>query len=517
MARSSEMDALGRASGGGAQALAWSTSRWVVSGWTAALALVLLVTAAVVGFLHEDAYILFIYSRHLAETGQITFDAVHGPTEGATDFLWMWLIAQGMRLGADPGFVAAGLNALGAGSLLSALYRVHAPARWQAGVVWLVPLVLVSPFLGAALGGFSVLFYVGLYAQVLVALLHRRIRAATVWSVLLCLTRPDAVVLTLGTLLPALYRFRFDRRVLVTFAGAVLVGANQKGLLVIDGPLPPGCMQTVWRDDARFVQTYWSSIPGRLIYSTFDWGIPVPWDESQVVYVWFDALLNYATAVGLDDPAGSEGDRPLRQLRPCQDRGHRERFRRGNHADAGRKRHRTAVTVVTGSHHRHDAFGAQVLERQLRLVGDDPKHRVRVPCCVRLGNPARQHHQVGDGAHAFVQNLVGLSNQVRHLQDRNPGQANQLSVRLELQADCYAGVWAHLSQLTRGWRLEAGDVEEALNAAAQIGDDTLQKAGRGYAVPDSFTHGTSAQRQTWLRRGIETGDPAACDTFSGAI
>lgn len=224
MARSSEMDALGRASGGGAQALAWSTSRWVVSGWTAALALALLVTAAVVGFLHEDAYILFVYSRHLAETGQITFDAVHGPTEGATDFLWMWLIAQGMRLGGDPGFVAAGLNALGAGSLLSALYRVHAPARWQAGVAWLVPLVLVSPFLGAALGGFSVLFYVGLYAQVLVALLHRRIRAATVWSVLLCLTRPDAVVLTLGTLLPALYRFRFDRRVLATFAGAVLVG-----------------------------------------------------------------------------------------------------------------------------------------------------------------------------------------------------------------------------------------------------------------------------------------------------
>lgn len=224
MARSSEMDALARASGGRAQALAWSTSRWAVSGLTAAVALALLVAAAVVGFLHEDAYILFIYSRHLAETGQITFDAVHGPAEGATDFLWMWLIAQGMRLGADPGFVAAGLNALGAASLLSALYRVHAPARWQSGVVWLVPLVLVSPFLGAALGGFSVLFYVGLYAQVLVALLHRRIRAAVVWSVLLCLTRPDAVVLTLGTLLPALYRFRFDRRVLATFAGAVLVG-----------------------------------------------------------------------------------------------------------------------------------------------------------------------------------------------------------------------------------------------------------------------------------------------------
>lgn len=226
MARSSEVGGAAHAAGEWGAWFSRPASRWAISGLTMSLALGMLLLAAVVGFLHEDAYILFIYSRHLAETGQISFDLVHGPAEGATDFLWMSLIALGVRLGVDPGFVAAGLNAMGAGALLSAMYRVHAPARWQEGLARLLPLVLLSPFMGAALGGFSVLFYVGLYAQVLVCLLHRRIRAAIGWSVLLCLTRPDAVVLSAGTLLPVLYRFRHERRVLFSFALAALVGGG---------------------------------------------------------------------------------------------------------------------------------------------------------------------------------------------------------------------------------------------------------------------------------------------------
>uniref|UniRef100_UPI0035131D96 neutral zinc metallopeptidase n=1 Tax=Aurantimonas coralicida TaxID=182270 RepID=UPI0035131D96 len=90
-----------------------------------------------------------------------------------------------------------------------------------------------------------------------------------------------------------------------------------------------------------------------------------------------------------------------------------------------------------------------------------------------------------------------------------------LSVRVELQADCYAGVWGHDTR--QAGYIEDGDIDEALNAARQIGDDTLQKRGQGTVVPDSFTHGTSEQRQTWFRRGFETGDFAACDTLDGAI
>jgi len=88
-----------------------------------------------------------------------------------------------------------------------------------------------------------------------------------------------------------------------------------------------------------------------------------------------------------------------------------------------------------------------------------------------------------------------------------------LSVLVELQADCYAGVWAHHSQQGKGW-LERGDVEEALNAAARIGDDTLQKASQGRVVPESFTHGSSQQRMTWFKRGMDGGDMRQCDTFN---
>jgi len=109
-----------------------------------------------------------------------------------------------------------------------------------------------------------------------------------------------------------------------------------------------------------------------------------------------------------------------------------------------------------------------------------------------------------------VQNLLGISGKVHDAQERNPDSANALSVRLELQADCFAGVWAARNRD----RLEAGDMESGLNAAHQIGDDTLQKEAGRNPNEASFTHGSSAQRMKWLRLGLESGDPRSCNTFS---
>lgn len=113
-----------------------------------------------------------------------------------------------------------------------------------------------------------------------------------------------------------------------------------------------------------------------------------------------------------------------------------------------------------------------------------------------------------------VQNELGLMREVNAVRARaSERQANALSVRVELQADCLSGVWAHHADRRFGI-LEAGDIEEALNAASRIGDDTLQRSAGRAVVPDSFTHGTSDQRVRWFRRGFETGDPGACDTFA---
>ena len=118
-------------------------------------------------------------------------------------------------------------------------------------------------------------------------------------------------------------------------------------------------------------------------------------------------------------------------------------------------------------------------------------------------------HEVGH----HVQTLLGTSQQVRAAQQgASETQANQLSVRLELQADCYAGVWAHHAHRARQV-LEAGDVEEGLGAAAAIGDDRLQQQTQGQVVPESFTHGSSRQRVEWFSRGLETGSLESCDTF----
>lgn len=139
---------------------------------------------------------------------------------------------------------------------------------------------------------------------------------------------------------------------------------------------------------------------------------------------------------------------------------------------------------------------------------EDLKTRYRAP-----GDFAQAYviaHEVGH----HVQTLLGISQQV-HQKRRvvSKTEANQLSVRMELQADCLAGIWAHHAHKARQI-LESGDVEEALGAASAIGDDRMQQRSRGYITPDSFTHGSSEQRVRWFKKGLQSGDPGICDTFS---
>ena len=117
-------------------------------------------------------------------------------------------------------------------------------------------------------------------------------------------------------------------------------------------------------------------------------------------------------------------------------------------------------------------------------------------------------HEIGH----HVQNLLGIERQVRQLQQQRPDQQNQLSVRMELQADCFAGIWGH--SLAQRGRLDRGDIEEGLRAASAIGDDALQKQATGRVQPETFTHGSSQQRVQWFTRGYETGDVDSCDTFN---
>jgi predicted metalloprotease len=118
-------------------------------------------------------------------------------------------------------------------------------------------------------------------------------------------------------------------------------------------------------------------------------------------------------------------------------------------------------------------------------------------------------HELGH----HVQNLLGRTRLVHDAPESSQDGPRGLSVRLELQADCYAGIWANRANAEHQI-LEAGDIEEGLNAAAAVGDDRLQMRSRGYVVPESFTHGSSQQRQQWFKRGLQTGDVAACDTFA---
>ena len=118
-------------------------------------------------------------------------------------------------------------------------------------------------------------------------------------------------------------------------------------------------------------------------------------------------------------------------------------------------------------------------------------------------------HELGH----HVQHLLGIEQRVRQLQESRPGSANQMSVALELQADCFAGVWGNSTSQRR--LLESGDVDEALAAASAVGDDRIQAQMTGSIRPDKFTHGSAAQRSQWFRRGLESGDPNVCDTFGG--
>jgi predicted metalloprotease len=127
-------------------------------------------------------------------------------------------------------------------------------------------------------------------------------------------------------------------------------------------------------------------------------------------------------------------------------------------------------------------------------------------------------HEIGH----HVQNLTGTEARVRELQRADPSSVNAMSVKLELQADCYAGVWGHAASgsgraAAGKVELDPGDAEQALRAAAAIGDDRLQRLGTGRVMPEKFTHGSSEQRVTWFKRGFDSGDPHACDTFAGSM
>ncbi len=131
----------------------------------------------------------------------------------------------------------------------------------------------------------------------------------------------------------------------------------------------------------------------------------------------------------------------------------------------------------------------------------------------RLGAPGdfAQAYVIAHEIGHHVQKLLGVEGRVRRLREEEPREANPLSVKLELQADCFAGIWAHSTAQRK--IVNQTDVNAAMRAAAAVGDDRLQRMGRGYVNPETFTHGTSAQRETWFRRGLDKGEIAACDTF----
>ncbi len=120
-------------------------------------------------------------------------------------------------------------------------------------------------------------------------------------------------------------------------------------------------------------------------------------------------------------------------------------------------------------------------------------------------------HEIGH----HVQKLRGIEDREQSLVRRDPGQANPLSVRLELQADCYAGIWGHATEQRK--IVDDADIEAGLRAAAAVGDDRLQRMATGHVSPESFTHGSSAQRTEWFRRGLDSGEIGKCDTFGGSL
>lgn len=270
-----------------------TTSSWLMATAFGAI-LLLLVGVCVLGYLHEDAYILYIYSRNLIEHGDIAFDAVHGPTEGATDFLWMCLISGLYKLRIDPGIAAALLNATGAALLAKAFYQAMALRPTFRNKALIIALIVLSPLTGAAVGGFSTMFYVGLYATVLSNLIQRRYVPALWWTLALCLTRPDAVVLSIGTIGILLLEARHKRSVMVHLGAITALGlayfawrAHYFGELL---PLP---LMVKAKGDGRLeglgdnIAALWPMLPAVLLA----WRYTPPGHRRTLMKMWLPALL----------------------------------------------------------------------------------------------------------------------------------------------------------------------------------------------------------------------------------
>ncbi len=230
---------------------------------------------------------------------------------------------------------------------------------------------------------------------------------------------------------------------------------------------------------------------------------------------------------GMQGQSGSEVQRPEPSEAPAQDEGSRfvrqvlattEDVWRGQFQAQGAQYKEPRLTLFRGSTptacgQGEAAMGPFYCPADQRVYidldfYDTLKNRLGAP-----GDFAQAYviaHEVGH----HVQNLEGTSAKLDQARRRvSQAEYNALSVRLELQADCYAGIWAHDTQQSKGL-MESGDLEEAMNAASQIGDDALQRGSGREVVPESFTHGSSAQRMRWFKRGFESGDMAQCDTFN---
>ena len=259
-------------------------------------------------------------------------------------------------------------------------------------------------------------------------------------------------------------------------------------------------------------------------------GIAVGGGLGGVVLLVIALLLGVDPAVLLDDGAGQQQSPPAaqRQLTPEDEAGRRfvaqvlgetEQVWQAEFARIGRRYEDPVLVLFSGA----TQSGCGFAQAQMGPFYCPRDHRVYIDLDF-MADLQRRLGANGDFAAAYivahevghhVQNLIGVLGRVEQAR-RGMGQAesNALQVRVELQADCLAGVWARRAQETRNI-LERGDIEEGLNAAAAVGDDRLQRASRGYVAPESFTHGSSAQRVTWFRRGLESGRIEACDTFSG--
>ena len=236
-------------------------------------------------------------------------------------------------------------------------------------------------------------------------------------------------------------------------------------------------------------------------------------------------VLNVLSGAG--GPTGAEVQRPEPSNTPAQDAGSRfvrqvlattEDVWRGQFQAQGGQYREPRLTLFRGSTptacgQGEAAMGPFYCPADQRVYidldfYDTLKNRLGAP-----GDFAQAYviaHEVGH----HVQNLLGTSAKLEQARRRvSEAEYNALSVRLELQADCYAGIWAHDTEQSKGL-MESGDLEEAMNAASKIGDDALQRGAGREVVPESFTHGSSAQRMRWFKRGFESGDMAQCDTFN---